>query len=196
MDKDNQKPSAPADDEQDPRYEAVLALMRPVVLQVLRESGGGDQSPGASALWQRLARSLSQEAVMRRAIRRAADVTVVEREKSRIIDLADRILESRLIEEAGILNLLVEQGEVYVSAKVAAAIAGCCERSIERAVKAGALALYQVGRDLCVRLGDLREYMARNPQVAPDGAKDERTHDGGSDEEPNGQPESPVKPED
>ena len=59
MDKDNQKPSAPADDEQDPRYEAVLALMRPVVLQVLRESGGGDQSPGASALWQRLARSLS-----------------------------------------------------------------------------------------------------------------------------------------
>jgi hypothetical protein len=193
----NENPSSTLDDDRDRKYEKILTLMRPFVQNILWEmsSGRDGQSPEVIAVWQQLAQSLSNEAIFKRAIDEAVNASAVERARDQICEIVDGFVTWRWREEDRLLDLLVDRGDVYVSVKGAATIADCSERTIRRALEVGTLTRYWVGSDPRVRLGDLRDYVAKNPRIDVGVGDGQHTRGGGPDEKANGQPELSGKPD-
>jgi len=68
---------------------------------------------------------------------------------------------------------LVASGDVFLTLDLAAAIADCHPKTLKRARAAGLLPRYSAGEDPRVRLGDLRNYLARQAQVeTPDAIRE------------------------
>jgi hypothetical protein len=68
--------------------------------------------------------------------------------------------------DAEVFAQLVASGDIYLTLDLAASIADCHPKTLRRAQADGLLPRYSAGEDPRVRLGDLRNYLARQDQVA------------------------------
>jgi hypothetical protein len=75
--------------------------------------------------------------------------------------------------DAEVFALLVANGDIFLKLDLAAAIADCHPKTLKRALADGLLPRYSAGKDPRVRLGDLRNYLARQSEVeTPDAIRE------------------------
>jgi excisionase family DNA binding protein len=148
----------------------LLRELRPLVRKIVQEMCAvGGRSIDELTRWQRLTHAVCDEMVKRGDLDAAIERVVCQKLGERIGREVEAFMRARWTEEMRTKQLLVAQGEVYLTVKRAAGIADCSERTITRALDAEKMPTYYAGNDRRVKLADLRNYLAKKRPVEPDG---------------------------